>query len=61
MATTTHEDLLNLVKLSLEKLALDDTVSTEQRLNELRRISYCCNRAVDSLCPKVLAEIMRGE
>jgi hypothetical protein len=61
MATTMHEDLLNVVKESLEKLALDDTVSAHQRLNELRRIAYYCNKAVDALCPKSLAEIIRNE
>jgi hypothetical protein len=61
MATSTHEDLLDLVKESLKKLALDDTVPPEQRINELRRIGYYCNKAVDALCPKALADTMRGD
>ncbi|MBO0754271.1 MAG: hypothetical protein J2P54_00290 [Bradyrhizobiaceae bacterium] len=59
--STTHDELLNWVKVGLERLAADDTVPTMQRLDELLRVGYFCHRTVESLCPALLADIIKAK
>jgi hypothetical protein len=49
--TPPHEDLLKMARRAIEKVAQDDSVPRDQRMNELQTIRDFCDTAAQVACP----------
>jgi hypothetical protein len=61
MAIIAHKDLLNLIKVSIETFAGDDTADREQKTRELKSIRDLCQEFEGKLCPEKLSRALTGE